>query len=201
MKLVVLEMALQNILGGQAAQRVVSPEAFQVDGKRAGRVVVTVQSPQGAIEGYLAGVLDGNVAYVFMGIYPQGLSKTVRPGMDTIVASFRAGKMPENTELRQRLAGRCYEEFTGSSSSSSGSYSSSSTRHWFNADGSYSYRHNFHVSAGGGLSGYNESKRQGTWRVQGDTLVASTNDGNYEYSVTRKKGIMYLDGTKILPCD
>lgn len=196
-----LEMALQNLLGGQQAERVVAPEAFQVDGKKAGRVVVTVQGAQGKVEGYLAGVLDGTVAYVFMGVYPASLTRDARPGMDTMVASFRAGKMPENTELKQRLAGRCYEEFTGSSSGYGDSHASSSTRHWFNANGSYNYHHSFHVSAGGGVSGYNETKRQGTWRVQGDNIVANTNDGSYEYAITRRGGILYLDGTKILPCD
>jgi hypothetical protein len=189
-----LVKAAEEALGEARATVVQATESFTVDGKPAGRIGFRVQ---GGAEVYLGLVVIDGFAYVILGLYEPDLADTFRPGIDTILATFKGKAPPRNTALERKLAG-CWSSFEGSGGSTG---SGSSNHRWvFAGDGSYQHRAFLSVSVEG-MSSQRDHREQGGWFVYGNELSTQPEEGKPSSYVVRFEGrMLWLGNRRFLPC-
>jgi hypothetical protein len=195
-----LQQGLQEMVGQVSLHVVVPAEDLEVRGQRAGRTIVRAQPGRGQpeIELYLAGVVVEHYGFVIGAVYPADQADEMRPAVDTILSSFRGSVPPENAELRAQVLG-CWSHFT-SSTGGTGS-GSSETRLRFAGDGSFDYHHYTSISVEG-LGSSRESRDAGRFRVEGNAITTMSSQGGSitSYEVGLQGGMLYLNGTRYLPC-
>jgi len=188
-----LAAEVRKLVGNAPIKVTLAPEALEVSGKRAARLIIGATTNGRQLELYAAAVVVDGWAFVFMGVYAADKSKLFRPALETMLTSLRGKPPQQNVRLRRRLA-RCWEHYYFSKGGGGGS---STTRLSLNPNGSYSYT--FHMSVAGASKRSNEA---GTWSVYGNQIVTTPNNGaaTSRYNVSWKGYILYLNGTKYLPC-
>lgn len=192
-----LKRTAAELLEGAPARLVLGPEAFTVGGKRAGRLIARGYLGGAEIEGYLGGVIAGDWAFVILAVYRADAAGQIRPGVDTILASFRGRGPAPNHALARRIQG-CWTQYHASSGGGGGS---STTRYSFGPGGRYSYRFYMSVSAGG-ASAYRDNRDAGTFAVFGDTLTLQSDKGESKSKTIRiVRDGLHLDGTRYIPCN
>jgi hypothetical protein len=193
-----MQRGLPELIGHAPAQTVLAPEAITVEGSDAGRMIVTVTAPNGQpLEIYLGAVRADGWAHVVAGVYDAALGDRYRPGVDTVLASFRGGAPPPNRQLAQLVIG-CWQQYQGDTGSTGNA--------WFERriqiapSGTFSYRSTSSVSVSG-AGATRDSRDQGTWYAAGDSLYATGENGQVStYTVRRDGGVLYLNGERYLPC-
>ena len=183
-----------RLLAGQApTQPVLGPESFTVGGRPAGRVVVaaTLPSPMGPkrVEVYIGTVLFGEWAHAVSGVYEAELAGTIRPGLDTMLATLKGEPPPRNTPLEQRIAG-CWER-SGSGSSGWSSY----LRLYPN--GTYARQSGGMITS----SGSYDSSSEGTFRIVGNVIFFTDQNGQTQTNtIGFDRAFLVLDGVRWIPC-
>lgn len=185
-----LRAAAQQVTGSGQGKVVFGPRTFTVGGRPGGQMIVQLSSNGRAVEVNAAAVIIDGWAIAFVGLYAQAQADLFRAAVDTVVSSLR-GRMPK-PKIDKKLVG-CWEYYY----SPRGGGGSSQTKFYFYANGSYSYRH--YTSVGGSLR---RSHEQGTWSVSGGqiTTVPSNGASSSVYRVRWKGRMLYLNGTRYLPC-
>ncbi len=193
----IVEAAVRELVGDVPVTVVVKPERFTVNRRDAGRLIIRASQGGTTLEGYAVGVVVDDYIFAIVGLYDASIADTMRAGVNTITASFVAKAPPENARLKKRLLG-CWEHY---SSSSGGGSAQSQTKWWLQADGTYAKKGFTSVSVGG-ASNMSEHAEDGAYRVMGSDIVTSpTKGGGGTYTVTWKGRILFLNGTKYLPCN
>jgi hypothetical protein len=194
-----LQMGLHGLLAGQPYTVIEGPQEFTVDGKRAGKVIISAQSPQtgGSIEGQLGGLIAEEFAYVLLSMAPPEEAKKMRAGLDTVLATLRVPQTRENEALKSRILG-CWTRYEGRTDRDSNH--SDSRTYQFAPDGTYSYQGRTTINAAG-MSGNSGSAEQGRFRVIGQVLHLFPSEGNpYSAPIQLQGGRLVAQGMAYLPC-
>lgn len=193
----VLAQGARELVGDTPVSIVRPPTEHSVRGYPSADLLLQGQQGGQSIRARLGGIKIDGWGAVFMALYPANDEADYQAAFDTVFSTFKGKAPKQNLRLAAKVRG-CWEHY---SSSTGGGSVSSSTRFWFGADGSYRYHHYTSVSvAGAGAS--NESKEAGSFAVFGDQI--STEDARSgasgNYSVRFKGRMLYLNGTRYLPC-
>lgn len=200
-----LTQAVPLLAGQVPTQPIVGPETFTVAGRPAGRIVVgaTIPSPMGPkrVEVYIGTVLFGEWAHAVSGVYEADLANTIRPGLDTMLATLKGEAPPRNTQLEQRIVG-CWERGDYQRSSSSSSGWSSYLRLYPN--GSYARQSGGMITSTGAdvaSSGSYDSSSQGTFRIVGNVIFFTDQNGQtHTNAIAADRGLLLLDNVRWIPC-
>ena len=194
-----LQQSLQKEIGNHPVEVVVPAEDLDIAGQRAARTILRGDLNGRQMELYFAGVVVGHYGFVMGALYESSASSQVRPAVDTVLSTFRGSIPEENQQLRSQLLG-CWEHYEADTSVN-GSFNTT-TRISLQPNGTYSYRYYSSVTGSAGMGGTSEKSDSGRYRVEGNTVVGvSDQDGSVSsYTAQLQGGILYLNGTKYLPC-
>lgn len=191
------ESALQ-LTGGVALETVEGPAKLTINGAPAARWVVRARAGGQHLEGYFAGVIVEDYAYVIVGLYDVALAEELRPGIDTVLATFKAKPPKRNDKLERQIVG-CWSKYSGNTDNLGST--SSESRWGFKPDGTYWYKGFTSVSVDG-ASALSESEEAGTFRIVGNTLTTSPNQGEPgRYTVALRGGMLLMGSSKYIPCN
>lgn len=188
-----LRAAIQELVGGVAAETVSGPTTTKLNGNPAGQLIVRVKTQGKHVELNASGVVIDGWGIAFLGAYEIGAADEFRPAVDTMFWTLE-GTPPEAPKTGGTTPGGrsiigCWEHYYSSGGMSQ-------TRISFAADGTYWYHH--YTSIGGAS---NESREEGRYSVTGNVISTRANDGTTgSYTVEWDRAIAYLNGTKYLPC-
>lgn len=193
-----LTQALQQLLQGVPVTPVVAAEDLTVAGQPAARTIVRGQHNGQELELYAAGVVAHGYGFLLASMYPASSAEKIRPAFETVLSTFRGSVPPENTELRTRLLG-CWEQYEGNTDRTGST--SSSRKLGLQADGTYWWRSRSSVSAEGAGSVSSGSSDQGRFRVEGNTVLTTSDKGEVgSYTVALQGLALFVNGEKYLPC-
>lgn len=191
-----LAAEVRGLIGQVPVTLAVEPQAMRVGNHRAGRLIANAAVDGRQLELYAAAVVVEGWAFVFVGLYSPSSASTFRPAMETMFSSLRGTPPRRNHALERRLA-RCWRHYTFSRSGSGSG--SDTTTFRLGADGTYSYH--FYMTITAGMMATRERRERGTWHVAGNQLVTMPARGNpTTYTIRPKGALLYLNGTKYLPC-
>jgi hypothetical protein len=194
-----LNEALQQLLQGVPVTPVVAAEDLTVAGQPAARTIVRGQQNGQELELYAAGVVAHGYGFLLASMYPTSSADQIRPAFETVLSTFRGSVPPENTELRAQLLG-CWKQYSGNTDRSGST--SSSRKLGLQPDGTYWWRSSSHVSAEGAGSVSSGSSDQGRFRVEGNTVLTTSDNGEVgSYTVALQGRALFVNGEKYLPCN
>jgi hypothetical protein len=191
-------------------------ETFTVNGRPAGRIIYRATLPHPATgqmtpsEGYMGLVVIDDWAIGFVGLYEEAQSASLRPAMDTMLASLSGTPPPRNRQMEAQIAG-CWESGTGTGPSTK-QKGSAFTSAYIRIAPNGTYRRSGGVSVStptldsskpdrpeASVSG--EFGEQGTFMVHGSLITWLPNGGgSYSNMISWTQGGLYLDKKLWITC-